>query len=616
MSEPMLIAKNKHALCELLPSLANRHGLITGATGTGKTVTLQTLAENFSRIGVPVFMADVKGDLTGVSQAGKIGDKLAAVLQDRGLSLPEPLACPTTLWDVFGEQGHPVRATISDMGPLLLTRMLGLNDTQAGVLNLVFKIADDNGLLLLDMKDLRAMLQYVGDNTKQFTTEYGNISAASIGAIQRGLVQIETQGGDQFFGEPMLNIEDFMQTDAQGQGVVNILAADKLMNSPRLYATFLLWMLSELFEVLPEIGDPEKPKLVFFFDEAHLLFKDAPAVLVERIELVVRLVRSKGVGVYFVTQNPLDIPDSVLGQLGNRVQHALRAYTPRDQKAVKSTAQTMRPKAGLDIEAAITELAVGEALVSFLDAKGRPCETERVFVLPPGSQLGPITPAQRQGLLKNSLVAGVYEAAQDRESAYEKLKGSPAATGTSTPTGSAETPADSGSGLMNSVSDFIFGSTGPRGGQHDGVAQMVVKSAVRTMGSAIGREIVRGVLGGLLGSAAEILPDESPPEQRNKGQDKEILQKRKEVVSEAINYSKTGRRKSRQTRNWEHIKVRLSRERLVATKKNSTPSVAINQGVPLTGISKIHSEQDDLLAVMNIRKPEQDTQLSLLQWKL
>eukprot|EP01031_Cornospumella_fuschlensis_P024822 gene24822-29995_t len=605
MSEPMLIAKNKHALCELLPSLANRHGLITGATGTGKTVTLQTLAENFSRIGVPVFMADVKGDLTGVSQAGKIGDKLAAVLQDRGLSLPEPLACPTTLWDVFGEQGHPVRATISDMGPLLLTRMLGLNDTQAGVLNLVFKIADDNGLLLLDMKDLRAMLQYVGDNTKQFTTEYGNISAASIGAIQRGLVQIETQGGDQFFGEPMLNIEDFMQTDAQGQGVVNILAADKLMNSPRLYATFLLWMLSELFEVLPEIGDPEKPKLVFFFDEAHLLFKDAPAVLVERIELVVRLVRSKGVGVYFVTQNPLDIPDSVLGQLGNRVQHALRAYTPRDQKAVKSTAQTMRPKAGLDIEAAITELAVGEALVSFLDAKGRPCETERVFVLPPGSQLGPITPAQRQGLLKNSLVAGVYEAAQDRESAYEKLKGSPAATGTSTPTGSAETPADSGSGLMNSVSDFIFGSTGPRGGQHDGVAQMVVKSAVRTMGSAIGREI-----------AAEILPDESPPEQRNKGQDKEILQKRKEVVSEAINYSKTGRRKSRQTRNWEHIKVRLSRERLVATKKNSTPSVAINQGVPLTGISKIHSEQDDLLAVMNIRKPEQDTQLSLLQWKL
>jgi hypothetical protein len=392
------------------------------------------------------------------------------------------------------------------MGPLLLTRMLGLNDTQAGVLNLVFKIADDNGLLLLDMKDLRAMLQYVGDNAKQFTTEYGNISAASIGAIQRGLVQIETQGGDQFFGEPMLNIEDFMQTDAQGQGVVNILAADKLMNSPRLYATFLLWMLSELFEVLPEIGDPEKPKLVFFFDEAHLLFKDAPAVLVERIELVVRLVRSKGVGVYFVTQNPLDIPDSVLGQLGNRVQHALRAFTPRDQKAVKSTAQTMRPKAGLDIEAAITELAVGEALVSFLDAKGRPCETERVFVLPPGSQLGPITPAQRQALVQGSLVAGVYEQAQDRESAYEKIKGQATATGHANttnplpgqnPMSTAAEPA--GGGLMGGLSDMLFGSSGPRGGQRDGVAQLVVKSAVRTVGSAIGREIVRGVLGNLLG---------------------------------------------------------------------------------------------------------------------
>ena len=422
MAEPMLIALHKTTECHMLPALANRHGLITGATGTGKTVTLQTLAEGFSKIGVPVFMADVKGDLTGISQAGRIGDKLSAVLKDRGIALPEPLACPTTLWDVFGQQGHPVRATVSDMGPLLLARMLGLNETQAGVLNLVFKIADDNGLLLLDMKDLRAMLQHVGDNAKNFTTEYGNISAASIGAIQRGLLQIETQGGDQFFGEPMLNIEDFMQT-ADGMGVVNILAADKLMNSPRLYATFLLWMLSELFEVLPEIGDPEKPKLVFFFDEAHLLFKDAPAALIERIELVVRLVRSNGVGVYFVTQNPLDIPDSILGQLGNRVQHALRAFTPRDQKAVAATAQTMRPKAGLDIEAAITELAVGEALVSFLDAKGRPCETERVYVLPPGSQIGPITPAQRQALLQNSLVAGVYEQTQDRESAYELLKG-------------------------------------------------------------------------------------------------------------------------------------------------------------------------------------------------
>ncbi len=507
MAEPMLIAQNAQAQCFLLPSLANRHGLITGATGTGKTVTLQTLAENFSRQGVPVFMADVKGDLTGISQRGKTGEKLAKVLADRGMATPEPMACPTTVWDVFGERGHPVRATISDMGPLLLTRMLGLNETQAGVLNLVFKIADDNGLLLLDMKDLRAMLQYVGDNAKQFTTEYGNISAASIGAIQRGLLQIESQGGDRFFGEPMLNIEDFMQTDAQGMGIVNILAADKLMNAPRLYATFLLWLLSELFEVLPEIGDPEKPKLVFFFDEAHLLFKDAPAALIERIELVVRLVRSKGVGVYFVTQNPLDIPDSVLGQLGNRVQHALRAYTPRDQKAVAATAQTMRPKAGLDIEAAITELAVGEALVSFLDAKGRPSETERVFVLLPGSQLGPIQPEQRQALLQGSLVAGIYEQAQDRESAFEKIKGQATAATGGAPSGGSlpgQTPSSSEAqdgGLMGNLSDMLFGSTGPRGGQRDGVAQLVVKSAVRTVGSAIGREIVRGVLGGLLGSS-------------------------------------------------------------------------------------------------------------------
>jgi uncharacterized protein len=510
MTEPILLAQNAQVQCHLLPALANRHGLITGATGTGKTVTLQTLAENFSRLGVPVFMADVKGDLSGISQPGHIGDKLAAVLKDRGIPLPEPLACPTTLWDVFGEQGHPVRATVSDMGPLLLTRMLGLNETQAGVLNLVFKIADDNGLLLLDMKDLRAMLQYVGDNAKNFTTEYGNISAASIGAVQRGLLQIETQGGDKFFGEPMLNIEDFMQTDAQGMGVVNILAADKLLNAPRLYATFLLWMLSELFEVLPEIGDPEKPKLVFFFDEAHLLFKDAPTALVERIELVVRLVRSKGVGVYFVTQNPLDIPDSILGQLGNRVQHALRAFTPRDQKAVTATAQTMRPKTGLNIEAAITELAVGEALVSCLDAKGRPSETERVFVMPPASQLGPITADQRQTLLQNSLVAGVYETVLDRASAYEKLKG-PAAASTAQVAsdapeagrlpGTAKTSAQGDGGLMGTVSDFIFGSTGPRGGQHDGVAQLLVKSAVRNVGSAIGREIVRGVMGSLLGGS-------------------------------------------------------------------------------------------------------------------
>ena len=510
MAEPLLIAKHDTIECHLLPGLANRHGLITGATGTGKTVTLQTLAENFSRIGVPVFMADVKGDLTGASQPGKIGDKLAAVLKERGLDLPEPLACPTTLWDVFGEQGHPVRATVSDMGPLLLGRMLNLNETQLGVLNLVFKIADDNGLLLLDLKDLRAMLQYVGDNAKEFTTEYGNVSAASVGAIQRGLLQIEQQGGTQFFGEPMLDINDFMQT-VDGQGVINILAADKLMNSPRLYATFLLWMLSELFEQLPEIGDPEQPKLVFFFDEAHLLFNEAPKVLIERIELVVRLVRSKGVGVYFVTQNPLDIPDSVLAQLGNRVQHALRAFTPRDQKAVKATATTMRQKPGLDIETAITELAVGEALVSFLDAKGRPSVTERVFVLPPGSQLGPITPQQRQALMASSLVAGVYEKMVDRESAYEKLKGRAAEAGAQAGNAAgggngkvaAGTPAEEGGGLLGGLNDVLFGSTGPRGGKRDGLAQTMAKSAVRTIGTTIGKEILRGVLGGIFGGGSK-----------------------------------------------------------------------------------------------------------------
>ncbi|MGH8805112.1 MAG: helicase HerA-like domain-containing protein [Polaromonas sp.] len=501
MAEPLLIAKNASTQCELLPALANRHGLITGATGTGKTVTLQTLAENFSKIGVPVFMADVKGDLTGISQAGSIGEKMAGILKERGIETPEPLACPATLWDVFGEQGHPVRATISDMGPLLLGRMLNLNETQAGVLNLVFKIADDNGLLLLDLKDLRAMLQYVGDNAGEFTTQYGNVSAASVGAIQRGLLQIESQGGEKFFGEPMLNISDFMQTDSDGHGVVNILAADRLMNSPRLYATFLLWMLSELFEQLPEIGDPDKPKLVFFFDEAHLLFNEAPKALIERIELVVRLVRSKGVGVYFVTQNPLDIPDSVLAQLGNRVQHALRAYTPRDQKAVKATAETMRQKPGLDIETAITELAVGEALVSFLDAKGRPSVTERVYVLPPGSQIGPITPQQRQTLLLGSLVAGVYEKDVDRESAYEKLQGrteAAASEAAKAPNGGAAGEAASG-GILGGLNDVLFGSTGPRGGRHDGLAQSMAKSAVRTMGSAVGREIIRGVLGSLFG---------------------------------------------------------------------------------------------------------------------
>ena len=507
MAEPLFIAKHGDITCALLPGLANRHGLITGATGTGKTITLQKLAEEFSKIGVPVFLADVKGDLSGIAQPGQIGEKLAKVLAERGLPKPEPFTCPATLWDVFGAQGHPVRATVSDMGPLLLGRMLALNEIQQGVLSLVFKIADDNGLLLLDLKDLRAMLQHVGDNAKEFQTQYGNISGASVGAIQRGLLQIEEQGGDKFFGEPMLDIGDFMQT-VDGKGVINILAADKLMNAPRLYATFLLWMLSELFETLPEVGDPEKPKLVFFFDEAHLLFNDAPKALVERIELVVRLVRSKGVGVYFVTQNPLDVPDSVLGQLGNRVQHALRAFTPRDQKAVKSAAETMRANPGLDIATAITELAVGEALVSLLDEKGRPGVTQRVFVIPPGSQIGPITPEQRKALIAGSLVAGHYEKQVDRESAFEKLKGRAEASGdvaTAPPAGAppgsptAGQQAQEGGGVWGGISDVLFGSTGPRGGKHDGLAQSMAKSAVRTMGSAVGREIIRGVLGGLLG---------------------------------------------------------------------------------------------------------------------
>ena len=512
MAEPMLIARRNTTECHMLPALANRHGLITGATGTGKTVTLQTLAEGFSKIGVPVFMADVKGDLAGISQPGVIPPKLAASLQERGVPMPSPMACPTTLWDVFGQAGHPVRATITDMGPLLLGRMLNLNDTQSGVLNMVFKIADDQGLALLDLKDLRAMLQYVGEHARDFTTQYGNVSAASIGAIQRALLEIESQGGDAFFGEPMLNIQDFMQTDSRGMGVINLLAADKLMNAPRLYGTFLLWMLSELFEQLPEVGDAEKPKMVFFFDEAHLLFNEAPKVLLERIELLVRLIRSKGVGVYFVTQNPLDVPETVLGQLGNRVQHALRAFTPRDQKAVKATAQTMRAKAGLDIEKAITELGVGEALVSLLDAKGRPSETEQVYVLLPGSQLGPVTPAQRQALLANSLVAGVYEQTLDRESAYERLKGAAAAE-SSADQGGDMAPANAPAGaagpagaqpsvtdqVLSGLGEALFGSTGPRGGQRQGLAQVMVKSAVRNIGSAVGREIVRGVMGSILG---------------------------------------------------------------------------------------------------------------------
>ena len=499
MADPILIAKHGDIETFILPGLANRHGLITGATGTGKTVTLQKLAESFSQIGVPVFMSDVKGDLTGISQQGTIGGKMADILKERGLPLPEPTSCPVTLWDVFGEQGHPVRATISDMGPLLLSRMLDLNETQTGVLNLVFKIADDSGLLLLDLKDLRSMLSFVGENAKQFTTQYGNVSTASVGAIQRGLLTLESQGGDRFFGEPMLNLDDMMQT-VGGKGVINILSADKLMQSPRLYATFLLWMLSDLYERLPEIGDPEKPKFAFFFDEAHLLFNDAPKVLLERIELVVRLIRSKGVGVYFVTQNPIDVPDTVLAQLGNRVQHALRAFTARDQKAVKATAETMRGNPQLDVEAAITELGTGEALVSFLDAKGRPGITERVYVIPPGSQIGPITDAQRAELNKNSLIAGTYEQTVDRESAYEMLaqRGARAAPGAGG-AGAAGGAAAEGGGLMDEAlkwgKEALFGRAGPRGGQYDGLVQNVVKGEMRRMG----RELVRGALGSLLG---------------------------------------------------------------------------------------------------------------------
>jgi uncharacterized protein len=496
MPDPLLLARRGDIECHLLPALANRHGLITGATGTGKTITLQTLAEQFSRIGVPVFMADVKGDLSGISQTGQLPAKVAQILADRGLAAPEPTRCPAIVWDVFGRQGHPLRATVSDMGPLLLARMLALTDIQAGVLNLAFRIADDQGLLLLDMKDLRAMLQHLGDNARQYTTEYGNISAASVGAIQRGLLQLEEQGGDRFFGEPMLDLSDFMQS-VDGRGVVNILAADQLMNAPRLYATFLLWMLSELFEMLPEVGDPDKPKFVFFFDEAHLLFKDAPKALVERIELVVRLVRSKGVGVYFVTQNPLDVPDTVLAQLGNRVQHALRAFTPRDQKAVKAAASTMRANPDIpDMATAITELAVGEALVSLLDEKGRPGVTQRVFVLPPGSRIGPIDEAERQALMRDSLVAGRYERTEDRESAYERLRARTEAAPAADAAARSSQAADGG--LIGGLKDMVFGSTGPRGGRRAGLADAAAASAVRTIGSSIGRELVRGVLGSLL----------------------------------------------------------------------------------------------------------------------
>src|SRR5512143_149406 len=422
MSPPaaLPIAKGDHVI-ELIPRMANRHGLIAGATGTGKTVSLRVLAEQFSRIGVPVFLADVKGDLSGLARPGGDSPKVVERAKQLGVKLA-PAPCPVVFWDVLGQQGHPVRTTVSDLGPLLLTRILNLNDTQAGVLALVFKVADDRGLLLLDLKDLRAMLQEVGEHAAELKVAYGNVSAASIGAIQRGLLALEQQGGARFFGEPALDLDDLIQT-RDGAGVVNILVADQLMQTPALYSTFLLWLLAQLFERLPEVGDPDKPTMVFFFDEAHLLFDDTPKALVDEVERVVRLIRSKGVGVYFVTQNPLDVPESVLGQLGNRVQHALRAFTPKDQKAVKAAAETFRANAKLDVAEAITALGVGEALVSLLDEKGRPNVTERAFIVPPGSRLGPIDAAERRQRIAASPIAGHYEKVVDRESAYEKLKG-------------------------------------------------------------------------------------------------------------------------------------------------------------------------------------------------
>ncbi len=500
MTAPLPIARADGRDIVLLPKLANRHGLITGATGTGKTVTLQKLAESFSRIGVPVFLADVKGDLSGVGVEGVGSEKLMARLKAIGIEEFTPIKSPTVFWDVFGEAGHPVRATVSDMGPLLLARLLNLNDTQTGVLQITFRVADDNGLLLLDLKDLRAMVQFVGDHAKEIKTQYGNVSAASIGAIQRGLLMIEEQGGDQFFGEPMLDIADLMQTDSNGHGVINILAADKLYNSPKLYSTFLLWLLAELFEQLPEIGNPEKPKMVFFFDEAHLLFKDAPEALLEKVEQVVRLIRSKGVGVYFVTQNPLDVPDTVLGQLGNRVQHALRAFTPRDQKAVKTAAETMRANPKFDAVEAITELGVGEALISFLDEKGRPSITERCMVVAPGSRMGPMTDAERDQAIKGSLLYGHYEKALDRESAYEKIQAGFGQEQEAAEKPEAKPAEDDDGGLLGGLGGLLGGmfGGGTRSRRSDGVIQSAAKSAARSIGTQVGRAIIRGVLGSIL----------------------------------------------------------------------------------------------------------------------
>ena len=487
-------------------ALANRHGLVTGATGTGKTVSLQVMAEGFARAGVAVFAADIKGDLSGISEVGEAKDFIIKRAADMGLSF-QPDQFSTVFWDVFGEQGHPVRATVSEMGPLLLSRMMDLNDVQEGVLNIAFKVADEQGLLLLDMKDLRAILSFVAEHAGELTTQYGNVSKQTVGTIQRQLLVLENQGADKFFGEPALDLKDFMRTDRDGRGMVNILVADRLMQSPRLYATFLLWMLSELFEQLPEVGDPPKPKLVFFFDEAHLLFNDAPKALMEKIEQVVLLVRSKGVGVYFVTQNPIDVPDKVLAQLGNRVQHALRAFTPRDQKAVTAAAQTFRPNPKLDTAQVITQLGKGEALVSFLEGNGIPAMVERVMVRPPTARIGPITPEERKSIIDNSPVKGKYDTAIDSESAYEVLQKRVAGG------------SGGGGGVLEQIGGIIgtiFGTNTPRGKLSTGqliarnvtrsVTDKVVGGAVAdlgksvggSIGGSVGRAIVRGALGGLL----------------------------------------------------------------------------------------------------------------------
>ena len=489
----------------LLLKLANRHGLVTGATGTGKTVTLQVMAEGFARNGVPVFAADIKGDLSGIAAPGD--GKAPFVKRAEEIGIPyQPDQFTTVFWDVFGEQGHPVRATISEMGPLLLSRLLDLNDTQEGVLNIAFRIADEQKLLLLDLKDLRAILGFIADNAKELTTKYGNVSVTSVGAIQRQLLVLENQRGDIFFAEPALDIADLMKTDRDGRGVVNILAADKLMANPRLYATFLLWLLSELFEQLPEVGDLDKPKLVFFFDEAHLLFNGAPKALLTAVEQVVRLIRSKGVGVYFVTQNPLDIPDTVLAQLGNRVQHALRAFTPRDQKAVRAAAETFRQNPKIDTEQAITQLAVGEALVSMLEGKGSPEIVERSLIAPAMAQVGPITAQQRRQAIDASPLKGKYETMVDRESAYEVLAQRKNLDTAETPT---EASASNG-GILDTIGGWLGGGapqqrprTGPgsRGGAlPQSMTEKIITSAARSAATSIGRQVGTAILRGVLGS--------------------------------------------------------------------------------------------------------------------